>query len=127
MYTRAAPHREYIKNVLPIHIELIFCFFFKIIHFRLFLFQKHIIYTYKKTCLKSLCPLTARGGGSSALAHLGTQNISVFLVVEPLRGRGGLIKAKNGRTNLNHWSSGGVPDVSCLSTKKKYYLGVFGK
>ena len=53
---------------------------FKIIHFRPFLFQKHI-FTYlscekEKTCIKLLCALSARGWGVKALGDASTKNKS---------------------------------------------------
>ena len=55
---------------------------FKIIHFRLFLFQKHLyIFTHvKNACIKSLSPLTAEGGGGSkAFADASAKNASFFM------------------------------------------------
>ena len=37
------------------------------------------IYTCRKTCIKSLCPLTAGGGGGNALADASARNASFFV------------------------------------------------
>ena len=52
---------EIVQTCYPLYNQVIISF--KIIYYRPFLFQKYIYLCKKTTCVKSLCPITARGGG----------------------------------------------------------------